>query len=43
VLGKIGGQKAQSTLFELLEKYPSYAGAIAKSLTEADIVQQRKR
>jgi len=32
VLGKIGGQKAQSTLFELLEKYPSYAGAIAKSL-----------
>jgi len=32
VLGKIGGHKAQSTLFELLEKYPSYAGAIAKSL-----------
>jgi len=32
VLGKIGGKKAQETLFELLEKYPSYAGAIAKSL-----------
>src|SRR6186713_531087 len=32
VLGKIGGHNAQATLFELLEKYPSYAGAIAKSL-----------
>jgi len=32
VLGKIGGQKAQAILFELLEKYPSYAGVIAKSL-----------
>ena len=32
VLGKIGGQKAQATLFELLEKHPSYAGTIAKSL-----------
>src|SRR5436190_1029281 len=32
VLGKIGGQKAQATLLELLEKYPSYAGTIAKSL-----------
>ena len=32
VLGKIGGNKAQATLFELLEKYPSDAGTIAKSL-----------
>jgi hypothetical protein len=32
VLGKIGGHKAQATLFELLGRYPSYAGAIAKSL-----------
>jgi AAA family ATP:ADP antiporter len=32
VLGKIGSHKAQATLFELLEKYPSYAGIIAKSL-----------
>lgn len=35
VLGKIGGQKAQSTLFELLDKYPSYAGTIAKSLNRS--------
>ncbi|HEY5968884.1 MAG TPA: MFS transporter [Chitinophagaceae bacterium] len=35
VLGKIGGLKAQATLFELLEKYPSYAGAIAKSLNRS--------
>ncbi|HEX6849281.1 MAG TPA: hypothetical protein VF144_19985, partial [Chitinophagaceae bacterium] len=32
VLGKIGGHKAQATLFELLEKYPHDAGTIAKSL-----------
>src|SRR6186997_2403007 len=35
VLGKIGGHKAQSTLFELLDKYPSYAGTIAKSLNRS--------
>src|SRR5204863_6946464 len=35
VLGKIGGQKAQSTLFELLDKYPFYAGVIAKSLNRS--------
>src|SRR6188768_3269817 len=35
VLGKIGGLKAQSTLFELLDKYPSYAGVIAKSLNRS--------
>src|SRR6187401_2290388 len=35
VLGKIGGSKAQSTLFELLDKYPSYAGVIAKSLNRS--------
>src|SRR6186713_701360 len=38
VLGKIGGNKAQSTLFELLDKYPSYAGAIAKSLNRSKYV-----
>jgi len=38
VLGKIGGHKAQSTLFELLNKYPSYAGAIAKSLNRSKYV-----
>ena len=32
VLGKIGGNNAQATLFELLEKYPYDAGTIAKSL-----------
>ena len=32
VLGKIGGNNAQATLFELLEKYPSDSGAIVKSL-----------
>ena len=32
VLGKIGGNNAQATLFELLEKYPHEAGTIAKSL-----------
>ena len=32
VLGKIGGNNAQATLFELLEKYPYEAGTIAKSL-----------
>lgn len=35
VLGKIGGAKAQATLFELLEKYPSYAGVICKSLNRS--------
>jgi AAA family ATP:ADP antiporter len=35
VLGKIGGHKAQATLFELLEKYPSYSGVIAKSLNRS--------
>jgi len=38
VLGKIGGPKAQSILFELLDKYPSYAGAIAKSLNRSKYV-----
>jgi len=32
VLGKIGGNKAQATLFELLEKYPSDSGTIVRSL-----------
>ena len=32
VLGKIGGNNAQTTLFELLEKYPSDSGTIVKSL-----------
>ncbi|HEU5165705.1 MAG TPA: hypothetical protein VFU29_09220 [Chitinophagaceae bacterium] len=32
VLGKIGGNNAQTTLFELLDKYPSAAGTIVKSL-----------
>jgi len=32
VLGKIGGNNAQTTLFDLLEKYPSDAGTIVKSL-----------
>ena len=32
VLGKIGGNNAQATLFELLEKYPSDAGVIVRSL-----------
>jgi ATP/ADP translocase len=31
-LGKIGGDKAQAALFQLLEQYPSDAGTIAKSL-----------
>lgn len=31
-LGKIGGDKAQSTLFDLLEMYPQYSGIIAKAL-----------
>lgn len=35
VLGKIGGAKAQATLLELLEKYPSYAGTISKSLNRS--------
>ena len=32
VLGKIGGNNAQTTLFELLEKYPSDSGTIVRSL-----------
>ena len=32
VLGKIGGNNSQATLFELLEKYPFDAGTIVKSL-----------
>jgi HEAT repeat protein/ATP/ADP translocase len=32
VLGKIGGHNAQTTLFELLEKYPSDSGTIVRSL-----------
>jgi hypothetical protein len=32
VLGKIGGKNAQTTLFELLEKYPSDSGTIVRSL-----------
>jgi ATP:ADP antiporter, AAA family len=32
VLGKIGGGNAQAKLFELLEKYPSDAGVIVRSL-----------
>ncbi|HKC37623.1 MAG TPA: hypothetical protein VKB95_16215, partial [Chitinophagaceae bacterium] len=32
VLGKIGGSKVQTALFELLDKYPSESGIIAKSL-----------
>ena len=32
VLGKIGGRNAQAKLFELLEKYPSDAGIIVRSL-----------
>ena len=32
VLGKIGGSNAQTTLFELLEKYPPDTGTVVKSL-----------
>jgi AAA family ATP:ADP antiporter len=35
VLGKIGGQRSQSTLFDLLKKYPHYSGVIVKALNRS--------